>query len=127
MHMRNAFEYAIIRVMPRIERGEFLNVGALLFCRQKRFLQARINLDEIRLKALWPELDPAPLHEQLAYLAFVCVGGKEAGPIGELPIFERFRWLTAPRSTVVQTSPVHGGICADPTEALERIFKQMVE
>lgn len=121
-----AFEYAAIRVVPLVERGEFLNVGALLLCRQRRFLEARIELDEARLRFLAPELDMDALAAQLGHIALVCRGGAAAGPIGELPLYERFRWLVAPRSTVIQTSPVHVGLCDDPAEALARVFARLV-
>lgn len=123
----SAFEYAVIRVMPRVERGEFINVGVVLLCRQRRFLEARLRLDEARLRALAPGIDLEPLAAQLALIPVVCAGGRAAGPIGELPLYERFRWLTAPRSTIIQTSPVHVGLGADPAEALERICRQMVD
>ena len=126
MLARSAFEYAVIRVVPLVERGEFVNVGAVLFCRQRRFLEARIQVERRRLEALWPGMDHQALDEQLQHIQIVCAGGAAAGPIGELPIFERFRWIVAPRSTVVQSSPVHGGLCDDPAQALGRIFAQMV-
>jgi hypothetical protein len=122
----SAFEYALIRVVPRVERGEFVNVGALLLCRQRRFLQARLRLNRALLSALAPGLDLEAVAEQLALIPLVCAGGRGAGPIGALPLYERFRWLTAPRSTVIQPSPVHVGLCDDPGEALERVFRQMV-
>ncbi len=123
----SAFEYALIRVVPRVERGEGLNVGAVLLCRQHRFLQARLHLDRTALQALAPTLDLDAVAEQLALIPLVCAGGTAAGPIGTLPLYERFRWLTAPRSTVIQPSPVHGGLCTDPAAALERVFQQMVQ
>ncbi len=122
----SACEYAVIRVVPRVDRGEFINVGVLLLCRQHNFLAARLQLDQQRLLALAPWLDPQPVAEQLALIPRVCVGGPAAGPIGTLPIYERFRWLTAPRSTVVQTSSVRVGRCSDPQHTLERIYRQML-
>jgi hypothetical protein len=122
----SAFEYAAIRVVPRVERDEFLNVGALLLCRQRRFLDARIRVDGARLRLLAPDLDLDALATQLGHIPIVCRGGPPAGPIGELPLFERFRWLVAPRSTVIQPSPVHTGLCEDPEAALERVFRQLV-
>ena len=121
MRARSVFEYAVIRVVPRVEREEFVNVGVVLFCRSQRFLEARIRLDRARLLALAPELDLPAVEQQLEYIPLVCRGGAEAGPIGELPPHERFRWLTAPRSTVVQPSAVHSGLCDDPRAALERL------
>jgi hypothetical protein len=122
----SAYEYAAIRVVPRVERGEFVNVGVLLLCRQRRFLAARVGLDKARLRAVGPGLDLEALAEQLGHIPLVCAGGAAAGPIGELPLYERFRWLVAPRSTVVQTSPVHVGRCEDPAATLERLFAQLV-
>jgi hypothetical protein len=122
----SACEYAVIRVVPRVERGEFINVGVLLLCRQRRFLAVCLRPDEARLRALAPELDHAALAQQLDLLPLICAGGPGAGPIGTLPPHERFRWLTAPRSTIVQCSPVHVGLYADPQAALERICRQMV-
>jgi Protein of unknown function (DUF3037) len=121
-----AYEYALIRVVPRVERGEFVNVGAVLLCRQRRFLEARLRPNEALLLALAPELDLEAVLEQLALIPVVCAGGREAGPIGALPIQERFRWLTAPRSTILQPSPVHVGVGDDPGAALGRIIAQMV-
>lgn len=124
-----AFEYALIRVVPRVERGEFVNVGALLLCRQRRFLEARLALDAPRrelLLALTPDLDLEAVAEQLRLIPLVCAGGPGSGPIGALPLYERFRWLTSPRSTVIQPSPVHVGLCDDPRAALERVYRQIV-
>jgi Protein of unknown function (DUF3037) len=122
----SSYDYAILRVVPRVERGEFLNVGAILFCRTRRFLETRVHLDRQRLAALWPELDITAVEERLAMIQLVCAGGPAAGPIGELPQADRFHWLVSPRSTVVQTSPVHSGLCDDPAEALERVLETMV-
>lgn len=121
----SAFEYALIRVVPRVERGEFVNAGAVLLCRQRRFLEARLLLNRELLRAMAPALDLAAVEEQLAFIPLVCAGGPGSGPIGELPLYERFRWLTAPRSTVIQPSPVHAGLCDDPREALERICRML--
>lgn len=126
MPVRSVFEYAVIRIVPRVERGEFINAGVIVLCRSKRFLAARTHLDAARLAALAPGIDAAPIAEQLAQIPLVCAGGAASGPIGELPVQERFRWLTAPRSTVVQTSPVHSGLCTDPQAALDRLMQQMV-
>lgn len=126
MPVRHAFEYAVLRLVPRVEREEFLNVGVVLFCRPRRFLDARIMLDEPRVHAFAPGLDLALVRDQLSHVPLICAGGKAAGPIGELPHFERFRWLIAPRSTILQSSPVHCGICDDPQRALERLVQTMV-
>src|SRR5687767_286484 len=120
------FDYALVRVVPSVERGELLNVGAILFARTRRFLGARIELDEARLRALWPAVDIDEVRAHLDVIPRVCVGGPEAGPIGRLPLPERFHWLVAPRSTVIQTSAVHSGICEDPVRELERVVERMV-
>ncbi|NJM07897.1 DUF3037 domain-containing protein [Candidatus Gracilibacteria bacterium] len=126
MPARSVFEYAVLRLVPRVERGEFLNVGVILFCRQRRFLDARYQLTRERLLALHTTLDVEALEEQLAHVPLVCGGGEGRWPIGELPTHERFRWLTAPRSSVLQPSPVHSGLCEDPQQALEQLFVKMV-
>ena len=122
----NSYDYAIIRVVPRVERGEYLNAGIVLFCRTRRFLQARIALDHARLAALAPTLEPGDIEQALATYPAVCVGGKAAGALGALPQTERFHWLIAPRSTVIQTSPVHCGICADLEHELNRMMERFV-
>ena len=126
MPARVVFEYAVIRIVPRVEREEFLNAGVILFCRARRFLNAHIALDAPRLLAFAPQLDLATVEEQLSYLPLICQGGASAGPIGILPLPERFRWLVAPRSTIVQPSPVHAGLCHDPQHELERLAAAMV-
>lgn len=126
MSRPSVFEYTIIRVVPRVERGECLNVGVVLFCRGQRFLAARIHLDAARLRAFAPTIDIDALREQLDHLQTVCVGGVAAGPIGELPQPERFRWIAAPRSTIIQMSATHTGLCADPEAALERLAERLV-
>lgn len=126
MPARSAYEYALIRAVPRVERGEFVNVGVVLFCRERRFLAARLEVDAARLRALAPDLDIELLREQLGHIPVICAGGRAAGPIGDLPAHERFRWLAAPRSAIVQPSPVHVGLCADPQAALDRLFRQNV-
>ncbi len=122
----NSFEYAIVRVVPRVEREEFINVGVILFCKAQRFLAARIKLDEQRLATLAPDCDLVKIRERLALIPRICAGGAAAGPIGDLPQAERFRWLTAPRSTVVQVSPVHSGLCDEARAALDEMFEEMV-
>jgi hypothetical protein len=122
----SAFEYAIVRVVPRVERGECINVGVVLFARTRRFLAARIELDRRRLAAFSPALDLEAVAEQLALIDVVCAGGPTAGPIGELPQAERFRWLVAPRSTIVQPSPVHCGLTFDPAATLARLAVALV-
>lgn len=126
MPTRSAFEYAVIRVVPLVERGECINVGVVLFCRARRYLNARFEVDRSRLKAFAPQLDLEAIEEQLRLIPPICAGGPSAGPIGLLPQAERFRWLVAPRSTIVQPSPVHCGLCAEPRAALDHLLLNMV-
>jgi hypothetical protein len=121
------FEYALLRVVPRVERGEFVNAGVVLYCQEKRFLQAAIDLDPERLRALDPRLDPETVRAHLEAARRVCAGGPGAGPIGLLPPVQRFGWLVAPRSTVVQPGPVHTGLAEDPGEALNHLLETMVQ
>ncbi len=124
--MPEPFEYALLRVVPRPERGEFVNAGVVLYCPALRFLGARVHLDPERLRALDPKLDPEAVLAHLEAVRTVCAGGEGAGPIGLLPPGERFGWLVAPRSTVVQPSPVHTGLADDPERALEHFVRVMV-
>ncbi len=126
MHEKHLFEYAVIRVMPRVERGEFLNVGVILYCPAQGFLKTVYELAEDRLRAFSSELDLPELTERLRAFERICAGRAEGGTIGQLPIAARFRWLTATRSTVVQTSPVHPGFCADAAQTLARLHAQLV-
>jgi hypothetical protein len=123
---RSSFDYAIVRVVPRVERGEFINAGVILFCLTSRFLEAKVELDERRLLALEPEVDLALVRAHLEAIPRICTGGRAAGPIGQLPQKERWHWLVAPRSTIIQTSPVHSGLCEDPAQALEHLMDRMV-
>jgi hypothetical protein len=120
------YDYAVIRVVPRVEREEFVNVGVIVSCPARGFLEARIELDEQRLMALDSTLDVESLRAHLATIPAICTGGEQAGPIGQLSQRERFHWLVAPRSTVIQTSPVHTGCCKNPTAVLERLLDTMV-
>jgi hypothetical protein len=120
------YDYAVIRVVPRVEREEFVNVGVIVSCPGKEFLEARIELDEQRLMALDSSLDMDAVRAHLAAIPAVCAGGAEAGPIGELPPRRRFEWLTAKRSTMIQTSPVHTGRGHDPTAVLNSLVETMV-
>ncbi len=122
----SSYDYAVIRVVPRVERGECLNVGIILFCRTRRFLAARIQFDPARFATFAPELEQELIMIHLERIPLLCVGGKESGPIGQLSQSERFHWLVSPRSTVIQTSPVHCGLCSDPTVALQRLLDQLV-
>jgi hypothetical protein len=120
------FEYAVLRVVPRVERGECINAGVVLYCQEQRFLDARVHLDPERLKALDPDVDLEAVLAHLEAVRSVCAGGPEAGAVGRLPPGERFGWLVAPRSTVVQASPVHTGLTDDPEAELERLLRSMV-
>jgi DUF3037 family protein len=121
------FEYALLRVVPRVERGEFVNAGVVLYCQEKRFLKAAIDLDPERLRVLDPRLDPETVRAHLEAARRVCAGGPGAGPIGLLPPVQRFGWLVAPRSTVVQPGPVHTGLAEDPQQALDHLLRTMVQ
>jgi hypothetical protein len=123
---QTSFDYALVRVVPRVEREEFVNAGVILFCLVRDFLGARVELDRVRVRALHPDVDLALVDEHLAAIPRVCAGGDGSGPIGRLSLRERFHWLVAPRSTVIQVSPVHSGLCDDPERALERLMDRMV-
>jgi hypothetical protein len=122
----SSFDYAIVRVVPRVERGECINAGVILFCLTQRFLAAKVELDERRLLALAPDVDLELVRGHLEAIPRICAGGRAAGPIGQLPQKERWHWLVAPRSTIIQTSPVHSGLCEDPAQALEHLMDRMV-
>jgi hypothetical protein len=126
VHDHDTYDYAIIRVVPKVEREEFVNAGVIISCPARGFLEARIELDESRLIAIDPRLDVETIRAHLASIPIVCAGGEEAGPIGQLSQRERFRWLVSPRSTIIQTSPVHTGCCKDPAAVLERLLDTMV-
>lgn len=121
-----AYDYAIVRVVPHVERGEMVNVGVILSCPHANFLAARIELDEPRLLALDPALDMATVRAHLATIPAICAGTPDAGPIAALPQRQRFHWLVSPRSTVIQMSPVHTGRTSDPAADLERLLVRMV-
>ena len=124
MHL---FEYAVLRVVPRVEREEFVNVGVILYCSAQGFLQTRCHLPETRLQALAGSgLDMDDLRARLQAFERICRGRREGGPIGQLAVASRFRWLTAMRSTIVQTSPVHPGLCDDAAAMLDRLYEQLV-
>jgi hypothetical protein len=124
---RSVFQYAIVRVVPRIERGECLNVGVVLLCRPRRFLGARIHLDERRLVAFAPGLDPVVIRPHLEAIERIAVGDPTAGPIAALPRADRFHWLVAPASTMIQASEVHTGFCEDPAVELEHLVTTLVD
>ena len=127
MPAQRTYDYAIVRVVPRVEREEFINAGVILSCPAQDFLGARIELDERRLLALDANVDLETVRANLASIPVVCAGGAAAGPIGKLSPRERFHWLVAPRSTIIQTSPVHSGRCQDPAAALDHLVQTMVK
>ncbi len=126
MSAPRAFDYAIVQVVPRVERDERINAGVILFCPAAAFLGCRIGLDERRLGALAPDVDIAAVRAQLDAIRAVCAGDAAAGPIARLSPSERFHWLSTPRSTVVQPSATHAGLCEEPNAALERLFAASV-
>jgi len=126
MPEKNLFEYAVIRVVPRVEREEFLNVGIILYCAKQKFLKANVYINEHKILAFIPALEIDFLKENLYAIPKICEGGVDAGPIGLLDNASRFRWLTATRSTVIQSSKVHPGLCGDAEETLQKLTEQLV-
>jgi hypothetical protein len=126
VHVLRTYDYAIVRVVPRVERGEFVNVGIILSCDIERILQASIDLDETALLALDATVDLELVRDTLASIPAICSGGAQAGAIGKLSPRERFHWLVSPRSTIVQTSPVHTGQCSNLAAALEHLMQRMI-
>ena len=124
--MADTYDYAVIRVVPRVERGEFVNAGVIVCCASKKYLEARVELDEARLLALDPSADVATIRANLKTIPLICAGGPEAGPIGRLSLRERFDWLVAPRSTIIQTAAVHMGRCDGVDSVLDRLLDRMV-
>ena len=121
------YDYAVIRVVPKVDREEFINAGVIISCPDLSFLEARIKLNESRLLALDSNVDLELVRNHLAIIPIICRGGDEAGSIGQLPQRRRFHWLVAPRSTIIQTSPVHTGRCSDPATALDHLVATMVD
>jgi hypothetical protein len=126
VHDLRTYDYAIVRVVPRVERGEFVNAGIILSCDIERILQARIELDEAVLLALDAGVDLELVRSTLATIPAICAGGAEAGAIGKLSPRERFHWLVSPKSTIVQTSPVHTGQCSDLESVLDHLMNRMI-
>ena len=124
--MRDVFEYAVLRVVPRVERGESLNAGVLVYCRQRDYLGSRVHLDVDRLRALDPTADPDAIRRALQAAADVCAADPASGAAGREALGSRFRWLTAPRSTVVQAGPVHTGLTDDPDAEADRLLQLLV-
>jgi Protein of unknown function (DUF3037) len=120
------YDYAIVRVVPRVERGEFVNAGVIVSCAERGLLEAAIELDESRLLALDPNVDLAGIRAALAAIPRICAGGDGAGPLGRLSVRERFHWLVAPRSSSIQTSAVHTGRCSSPALMIDQLMRKMV-
>lgn len=126
MQEKHLFEYAVIRIVPRVEREEFINVGVVVYCARQKFLKVLFLLNKGKLNMLCDELDIAVLEENLHAFKRICAGGNEAGTIGKLDIASRFRWLTATRSTVLQTSRAHAGLCTNAEETLHGLYQKLV-
>ena len=126
MPEQTSFDYAAIRVVPHVEREEFVNAGVILFCPERQFLEARVYVDESRLKALWPEIDLDLVRRHVQAFPDICSGNPSAGPIAKLSQRERFHWLVSPRSTMIQVSPVHCGLCENPETTLAHLARQML-
>jgi len=126
MQDKHLFEYAVIRIVPKVEREEFINVGVVLFCKKERYLQTVYTIPKEKLLALSADLDLEEVEAHLRSFERICKGSKDSGPIGQLDLPSRFRWLTATRSTVVQCSKVHPGFCADLNLALQKLHADLV-
>ncbi|MGC1293546.1 MAG: DUF3037 domain-containing protein [Alloacidobacterium sp.] len=125
MSAQSSFDYAVIRIVPRVEREEFVNAGVIVFCLERNFLAARVDINTERLKALWPEVDVELVRQHLEAFPKISLGDPAAGPIARLSLRERFHWLVSPRSTMIQVSAVHSGICGDPEQALDRLLERL--
>lgn len=121
------FEYAVIRIVPRVEREEFINAGVILYCAKKRFLKLLYKTDEQRIRTLCEKINMDIIRDHLRAFESICNGDANGGPIARLPVAERFRWLTAVRSTMIQVSKVHPGFCDDPDDKIQQLFKQLVD
>lgn len=124
--MRDSFDYALVRVVPRVERGEQINAGVIVACATRGYLAAKVALDAERLRALAPTIDIDDIEQALASIPLIAAGDPRGGPIAALPRGERFHWLVAPRSAIIQPSVVHTGVCADPATALDDLFARLV-
>lgn len=122
----HSFDYAVLRVVPRVDREEFMNAGVVLFCLTRKFLGSRIHVDDERLKSFCGDIDCSMVRERLEAFTRVCSGDRAGGPIANLPLRQRFHWLVAPRSTIIQVSPVHCGICDQPEQMLDNLFRRLV-
>jgi hypothetical protein len=121
-----SFDYATLRIVPNAERAEFINAGVVMHCPEQTFLGCRILLDEARLRALWPTVDVGLVRDHLEAFPRIATGSEDSGPIARLSRSERFHWLVAPRSTMIQVSPVHSGICASPEHTIDELFRRLV-
>lgn len=126
MQEKHLYEYAVIRLVPCVEREEFMNVGVIVYCSAQRFLQMMYRIDEARLRTFSCMMNIGEVEERLLAFQKICAGTAQGGPIGKLPIASRFRWLAASRSTIVQSSPIHPGLCKDAGETLALLFKKLV-
>ncbi|WP_345945188.1 DUF3037 domain-containing protein [Granulicella sp. dw_53] len=124
--MPNSFDYAVVRVVPRVERAEFINAGIIVFCLQQRFLEARVQVEESRLQALWPGIDIELVRQHLEAIPRIAAGDPTAGPIARLSQRERFHWLVSPRSTIIQVSPVHSGLCDHPDQLMDQLAARLL-
>lgn len=124
--MPASFDYAVLRIVPRVEREEFINAAVVVFCLEKRYLDARVALNADRLVALWPDVDLDLIRQHLDALPRICAGDPSAGPIARLSQRERFHWITSPRSTILQPSPVHTGVCDETGDLLDRLARQFL-
>ena len=126
MQERHLYEYAVIRVMPRVEREEFFNVGVILYCKSKSFLKVRYEINEVKFQGFCSQMELEDLRGYLETFEKIALGGNDGGPIGKYATAERFRWLTATRSTVIQSSKIHPGLTLDPEAKLEQLFRELV-
>jgi len=126
MSSRSPYDFAIIRIVPRVEREEFVNAGVVVFCPARQYLEAKVLIDEPRLKALWPDLDIGVIQQHLEPFPMVCAGNPDAGPIAQRPLRERFHWIVSPRSTMIQISPVHTGLTENPETTLNELYDKQV-
>lgn len=126
MQDSHLYEYAVIRVVPRVEREEFLNIGIIMFCKRAKFIKVLYHIDDAKIEALSNDFDTEQLHCNVTALKKIANGGKEGGPIGEMDIPSRFRWLTAIRSSAIQTSRPHSGLCEDLEKTIQRLFEDLV-
>ncbi len=126
MHDRHPYKYAIIRLVPKVEREEFFNIGVILHCKRKKFLDLKYHIDPDKLKTFGPDLEAEPLGKHLNSWKMICEGTPSSGPIGALDQAERFGWLTACRSTIIQSSETHSGLCTDPQKELDALFEKYV-